>query len=121
LPTLRFLARPQPEIEGVARRLLSRVQAAVGTDFVVGVIPCASQIGSGALPTATIPSAGLAVRPAAKRGGASLSAIAAALRRLPMPIIGRIEDKALILDLRCLEDEAGFLASLAQLDSDEMR
>jgi L-seryl-tRNA(Ser) seleniumtransferase len=31
---------------------------------------------------------------------------------LPLPVIGRIADKALLLDLRCLEDEAGFLAAL---------
>ena len=32
-----------------------------------------------------------------------------------MPVIGRIADQALLLDLRCLEDEAGFLANLASL------
>ena len=32
-----------------------------------------------------------------------------------MPVIGHIKDGALILDLRCLDDEAGFLAQLGQL------
>jgi L-seryl-tRNA(Ser) seleniumtransferase len=32
-----------------------------------------------------------------------------------MPVIGRIQDGALILDLRCLEDEAGFVAQLGGL------
>jgi len=32
-----------------------------------------------------------------------------------VPVIGRVADGALLLDLRCLEDEAGFLASLAAL------
>jgi L-seryl-tRNA(Ser) seleniumtransferase len=31
-------------------------------------------------------------------------------------VIGRIEDDALRLDLRCLEDEAGFLSALVGLD-----
>jgi L-seryl-tRNA(Ser) seleniumtransferase len=66
---------------------------------------------------ATVPSAGLAIRPKAVRaGGRALNALAAGLRRLAMPVIGRIEDQALILDLRCLEDEKGFVANLATLD-----
>ena len=50
--------------------------------------------------------------------GRALAALAAALRALPVPVIGRIEEQALVLDLRCLEDEAGFVANLAQLDLD---
>jgi L-seryl-tRNA(Ser) seleniumtransferase len=41
--------------------------------------------------------------------------MAAAFRALPIPVIGRIEDQALIFDLRCLEDEAGFVRNLAAL------
>jgi L-seryl-tRNA(Ser) seleniumtransferase len=39
-----------------------------------------------------------------------------ALRRLPVPVVGRIEDQALIFDLRCLDDEDAFIANLATLD-----
>jgi L-seryl-tRNA(Ser) seleniumtransferase len=38
------------------------------------------------------------------------------LRKLPVPVIGRIDEQALILDLRCLEDGDAFLANLARLD-----
>jgi L-seryl-tRNA(Ser) seleniumtransferase len=38
-----------------------------------------------------------------------------AFRRLPIPVIGRIQDDAFVLDLRCLGDEAGFTAQLAGL------
>jgi L-seryl-tRNA(Ser) seleniumtransferase len=120
LPTIRLLARPREEIEALAGRLVSVVGAALGSSFRVGVIHCASQIGSGALPLETLPSAGLAIRPAAARGaGRALAALAGALRRLPMPVIGHIADSALILDLRCLEDEAGFTANLTALDLSE--
>jgi L-seryl-tRNA(Ser) seleniumtransferase len=44
-----------------------------------------------------------------------LQRLAAALRRLPVPVIGRIADGALLLDLRCLEGEQGFLDNLASL------
>jgi L-seryl-tRNA(Ser) seleniumtransferase len=119
LPTLRLLARPRREIEDMARRLAPAVAAKLGAAFVVEVAPCASQIGSGALPLTTVASAGLAIRPAARANGRALNALAASLRRLPVPVIGRIEDGALILDLRCLEADAPFLANFAALTSDE--
>jgi len=117
LPTIRLLARPQASIKAMAQRLLPAVTAKLGAGFVVEVVACASQIGSGALPLENVPSAGLAIRPRAPRGaGRALERVATALRRLPVPVIGRIEDGAQILDLRCLEDEAAFTANFAALD-----
>jgi L-seryl-tRNA(Ser) seleniumtransferase len=117
LPTLRLLARPRAEIVALAERLLPAVASALGSTFVVAQTDCASQIGSGALPTETVPSAGLAIRPkVARGGGTALAALSAALRKLPIPVIGRIEDNALIFDLRCLEDGDKFVANLAKLD-----
>jgi len=113
LPTLRLLARPAEEIAALARRLVGPVAAALPGVAVVAV-DCRSQIGSGALPLETLASAGLALTPGG--GGRGLDRLAAALRRLPVPVIGRIGDGTLVLDLRCLEDEAGFLASLAAID-----
>lgn len=114
LPTLRLLARQAEEIEAQARRILPAVQQALAGRAAVEVRPCASQIGSGALPLETLPSAALALVPR-EGSGRALDTLAAALRGLPVPVIGRIADGALLLDLRCLEDEGGFLASLAAL------
>ena len=60
-----------------------------------------------ALPTDTLPSAGLALTGPSGRAPQNL---AAAFRGLAVPIIGRIEGGALILDLRTLRDD-GVLAS----------
>ncbi len=116
LPTMRLLARPQADIRQQAARLAPLVEQAVKGTVHVSVIDCASQIGSGALPLATVPSAGLALAPPSG-SGRMLAELAAAMRHLPMPVIGRIERGALILDLRCLEDEVGFVANLARLCS----
>jgi L-seryl-tRNA(Ser) seleniumtransferase len=121
LPTLRLMTRPASDIAAMACRLVPAVQGRLGGGFAVEATACRSEIGSGALPGETIPSAGLAIRPASRRpagrrgGGGALAQLAASLRRLPVPVIGRIESGALVLDLRCLEDEAGFAANLAAL------
>jgi len=116
LPALALLTRPRAEIRAQAERLLPALVAAVGEGFVVTVSELASQIGSGAQPVEVLPSAGLALRPAKARGGdALLRRLAAALRALPRPVIGRLHDGTLLLDLRCLDDETGFRDGLARL------
>ena len=116
LPTLRLLTRSAETIQAQALRLLPTVQAALGERYEVAVAPMQSQIGSGALPIERLPSSGFAIRKRnAQRG--SLDRLDAALRGLPRPILGRIADEALRLDLRCLEaaDEAEFAAQWSQL------
>lgn len=117
LPTLRALSRPASEIDDLARRLQPRLAEILDGIATVTVDACQSQIGSGALPVDLLPSAALAIRPeTAKRGtGGALKRLAAAFRELPVPVIGRIHDDALLFDLRCLEDEAAFLDQLAKL------
>ncbi len=120
LPTLRVLARHKGDIEAQAHRLLASMAGRLGEAFTVEVGDCLSQVGSGALPLDTLASAALLIR---SRGSQRrLDALAAALRALPRPVIGRIADGALWLDLRCLAeaDEAPLLASLAQLDVEGM-
>jgi len=114
LPTIRYLARSQPEIAAQAARLKPGLERALGPAFIVAVTDCASQIGSGALPLSTVPSAGLAIAPQ-DGSGTTLTALASSLRALPLPVIGRIEKGAFVLDLRCLDDENGFLHNLSSL------
>jgi L-seryl-tRNA(Ser) seleniumtransferase len=109
LPTLAMLSRPLAEIEAQAHRLMPVLAKALGDGFAVEVASCQSQIGSGALPLDTLASAGLAI------SGSGLDRLATALRHLPRPVIGRIEDGRLLLDLRCLRDEAGFVETLGFL------
>jgi L-seryl-tRNA(Ser) seleniumtransferase len=116
LPVLRLLTRPLEEIRAIAERLLPHVAARLDGVATVQLTECLSQIGSGALPTRTIPSMGLSLRPIARRGvGTALHAIAASFRALPVPVIGRIQDDAFILDLRCLTDEDAFTDQLTGL------
>jgi L-seryl-tRNA(Ser) seleniumtransferase len=115
LPTLRFLSRDKADIEAQAHRLQAVVAGCLGDAFAVEVGDCLSQVGSGALPLDTLASAALLIRPHGSQS--HLERLAAALRALPRPIIGRIADGALRLDLRCLDeaDEPAFAAALATL------
>lgn len=121
LPALRLLTREQDEISAMAQRLQPFVQEQLGDSVEVKIEQCASQIGSGSLPVARLPSAALVVTPlnngaiAGKRSGSWLKLLAARFRNLPVPVIGRIEKDAFWLDLRCLEDEEGFRAQLSSL------
>jgi len=108
LPVLRRLARPIEDIRALAERLRPALQAWVTPGIEVRVIDCESEVGSGAAPRQRIASVGLALRPGSTR-------LAAAFRALPLPVIGRLQDGAFILDLRCLDDaqdEARFTAQL---------
>jgi L-seryl-tRNA(Ser) seleniumtransferase len=117
LPTLAMLARPKEDIEVIARELAPIVGNAVGATFTVSMIDCVSQIGSGALPVETIGSVGMKIQPAKPRaGGRALISLGTAFRSLPIPVVGRIEEGALILDCRCLTEKAAFIDNLAALD-----
>lgn len=116
LPTLRLLSRAPAEIRDLASNLAGPMQAAVGDAYIISVEDCAGQTGSGALPVESLDSVALVLRPGAARGrGARLKRLAANLRALPVPVIGRVHDDALWLDLRCLEDVDGFRTQLEKL------
>lgn len=116
LPTLGRLARKAADIRADAEALLGDVSNALGDDYEVAIADCAGQIGSGALPVETLDSAAITITPLKARGrGAALKRLAAQLRGLPVPVIGRVQDDALWLDLRCLDDMEGFRVQLAGL------
>lgn len=103
LPTLRLLARPAEAIRALCERVAPALAQWCGR--AAEVVACEGQIGSGALPLETLPSFAVAMA-----GG---DALAARLRGLAVPVVGRIAAGRVLLDLRCVEDEAGFLANLA--------
>jgi L-seryl-tRNA(Ser) seleniumtransferase len=116
LPTLRLLTRPMDNIEATAAAVLPALARAVAPRYVVAVIAMQGQIGSGSLPVERLPSLGLAVSPVQRQGvGRALDELALALRCLPRPVIGRIADDRLLLDLRCLEQPQDLLAQLPAL------
>ena len=109
LPALRLLTRAEADIVSTAERMAALIKRAWPVRP-VAVEACRSQIGSGALPVDLLPSAAVTI------GGGALDSLAAVLRSLPRPVIGRIAQDRLWLDCRCLEpaDEATFGSQLPQ-------
>ncbi|WP_440481997.1 L-seryl-tRNA(Sec) selenium transferase [Serratia marcescens] len=112
LPTLRLLTRPQQEMQQAAERLLAALAPRFTADFELRAEPYWSQIGSGSLPVDRLPSYALTFTPRDGRG-ATLEALAERWRRLPQPVIGRLGDGRLWLDLRCLEQEGALMDALS--------
>lgn len=104
LPVLAMLSRSRDDIRKACERVRGAFGEFAGDGYVVDVIDCASQIGSGALPEERLPSAGVRLQPAPGRrsSGKELSETLARFRRLAVPVIGRIKDDAIIFDCRCL-------------------
>lgn len=111
LPALALLTRSESAIRAAAGRLAGLLAPALGPAWRVAVEPCRSQIGSGALPEDRLPSAAVTV------SGRGVESLAARLRRLPLPVLGRIAERRLWLDCRCLTeaDERDVAAVLLDL------
>jgi L-seryl-tRNA(Ser) seleniumtransferase len=117
LPVLALLVRPEADIRAACERVQPALARFAGAAFAVGIEPCASQIGSGSLPVERLPSAALVVESVGgKGGGRAVNALAARLRALPTPVVGRIHEGALWLDARCLRpaEEAVLLEALGK-------
>jgi L-seryl-tRNA(Ser) seleniumtransferase len=111
LPTLRLLSRTQADIQRAALAILPKLQPCYQQLFDLKAEPCLSQIGSGSLPVDRLPSYAVTFTPKDGRG-ATLQALAERWRRLPTPVIGRLQDGKLWLDLRCLQQEQALVEEL---------
>lgn len=98
-------------MQQAAERLLAALTPRFSADFELRAEPCWSQIGSGSLPVDRLPSYALTFTP--RDCGATLEALAERWRRLPQPVIGRLGDGRLWLDLRCLEQEGALIEALS--------
>lgn len=95
IPVWRMIAATPGDLEARARSIANSLnQAAVTASVQEGQ----STVGGGSLPGETLPTWLVSI----KQGGGDAGEISARLRKLPVPIIGRIEEGALLLDPRTL-------------------
>ncbi len=93
----RLLAEFTHALEGQRPRT-SVVTSVVKSVVVATVVATEARVGGGALPTARLPSYGL------RLAGVGAGALEAALRAGDVPVVARIEDGAVVLDVRALAD-----------------
>lgn len=107
IPVWRMIATSPLELEARAREWSARLQAA---GIPVEVHPTLSTVGGGSLPGETLPSVALVLRPP------DPEALMATLRRAHPPIIARVQDDAVWLDVRTVlpDQEADFLRGIQQ-------
>lgn len=97
VPVLRMLSRKPDELEAGAVKLAAAIGAG---DADVGVVRTQARVGGGSLPGETLMSYGLRlVSPNMNADG-----LAARLRQGETPIVGRIEDDGVILDMIAVDD-----------------
>ena len=109
IPVWRMIATPVETLRARADGLVARVGGAVPVE----VVEVRATVGGGSLPGESLPSIGLAI------AGGSASRRLADLRRGTPPVIGRIEDGRVVLDLRTVDpasDDALGAAILASAD-----
>lgn len=98
IPTLAALTLTAPELRRRAEQLQVLVAGVLGTRARVGLIATTSQAGGGALPLTELPSWGVTIQPAQL----GVTELALALRRTDPPVLGRVQEDLLILDVRTL-------------------
>ena len=109
LPAYRMIGRSIDEIEQLAQVLHPHVARWAGERARVEVVAGESQVGSGSLPEAALPTRLIALTPL--KGDAE--DLARALRALGPPVIGRVHGGKLLLDLRALLDPETLISALS--------
>ena len=110
VPVLRMLGQSAESIGKRAEKLRAQLAAEIGNAAELEVIDGESVVGGGTTPGATLPTRLLAIRPK----NITATELAARLRRSDPPVIARVEDDRLLLDLRTVFEpqEVALLAAL---------
>lgn len=112
LRTLRALTEPAQDVRKRARKLLQKIRRAGIPGITAGLGQAVAAAGGGSLPAQNIPSTVVSVR-SDKLTPARLEA---GLRRAPVPVLVRVDENEILIDLRTVtESEFGFITDALKL------
>ncbi|HSR36684.1 MAG TPA: L-seryl-tRNA(Sec) selenium transferase [Desulfurivibrionaceae bacterium] len=101
IPTLRMLTMPMADIERRAKKLSRRLGKTLAGRCALSLARISSRVGGGSLPEMELPSCGVALVPRQMR----VNEVERRLRAASVPVIGRIENDCLLLDMRTVADD----------------
>ena len=99
IPVVAGLRAVSSELEARAKRLLAELTPILGARFQLGLQESETPLGGGSLPEHRLLGWAIVVR------GEKISTLAARLRDAPTPVLVRIHDDALWIDVRTLRDD----------------
>jgi L-seryl-tRNA(Ser) seleniumtransferase len=108
IPAIRMVRVSTEELESRAETVREKI---VGAQLTAEIVESESVIGGGAAPTATLPTRALTI----KSSNLNSDEIAERLRRNDPPIVARVEDNRVLLDLRTVFPEQDELVARALL------
>lgn len=109
LPTLHLLTQSVTELHEKAKKLAETFALCLDPSIAIAIEESTAQIGSGALPTEQLPSVAVTLTAPTAR---DLLQLEQQLKAYPSPIIGRIAQQKLWLDLRSVAEFEQLLAML---------
>ncbi|HVK74918.1 MAG TPA: L-seryl-tRNA(Sec) selenium transferase [Kofleriaceae bacterium] len=101
IPAVAMLSGAPDDLRARAEALAAEVRAAAPAGIEVAVAACRSTVGGGAMPLAELPSWAVTLT-GAVGGGPGAAAIDAGLRAGPTPVVARVEDGRVWLDVRTI-------------------
>ncbi|MDG2942064.1 L-seryl-tRNA(Sec) selenium transferase [Exercitatus varius] len=113
LTSLHLLTQPVEQLQRQAERLKAKLESVLNDEFSMQIEASSAQIGSGSQPMARIPSVAVTI---AEKSSQKLTALLTRFKRLSSPIIARVENNKIWLDLRSLADLEKLLTALDELN-----
>lgn len=106
IPVLRMITMTADEVKKEAEAFKKELDS-LKLPAAFSVVPCQSQIGGGSLPLERLESWGVAVSP----GKISVPKLEERLRHLPVPVIPRVVNDTVLIDMRTVSGEDAHLAA----------
>ena len=112
IPTLSMLTLPPETIKKRAQKVLRRIKRPIAEYCDALLFATTSKVGGGAMPEYSLASWAIALQPHA----IGLYVLEREFRRLPIPLIGRIENERFLIDMRTVQDRELILLSGLLID-----